>query len=49
MVQSAAEAGNEDLVKRADPDSAVSGRTVTPRIQGVGIVAVVAALRFLPV
>ena len=52
-VQSAAGAGDEDLVKRADLNSAVA----VPRadmyrarwIQGVGIVAVVAALRFLPV
>ena len=48
-VRSAAGAGDEDLVKRADLDSAVSGCAVTLRIQGVGIVSVVAALRFLPV
>ena len=42
-------AWDEDLVKRADLDSAVSGRAVTLRIHGVAIVAVVAALRFLPV
>ena len=47
--KSAAGAGHEDLVKRANLDSAVSGRAVTLRSQGVGIVAVVAAIRFLPV
>ena len=48
-VRPAAGAGDEDLVKRADLDSAVSGCAAMLRIQGVGIVAVVAALRFLPV
>ena len=52
-VQSGAGAGHEDLVKRADLDSAAAVLRAdmyrAPWIQGVGIVAVVAALRFLPV
>ena len=52
-VQSAAGAGHEGLVKCADLDSAVAMlRADMYRalwIQGVGIVAVVAAVRFLPV
>ena len=52
-VRSAAGARDEDLVKRADLESAVAvvraDRCRALWLQGVGIVAVVAALRFLPV
>ena len=52
-VRSAAGARHEDLVERADLESAVAVlRADTDRVlrsQGAGIVAVVAVLRFLPV
>ena len=49
---SVAGAGDEDLVRHAAPDSAAVLRADKCRAlwnQGAGIVAVVAALRFLPV
>ena len=53
LVLAAAGAGDEDLVKCADLDSALAALRAdmcrAPWVQGMGIVAVVAALRLLPV